>query len=105
VVPVSGLDDVEKRKLLILPGLELRSLGRPSLIKRWDHQFLFSPFCLLRKSTSTLLLRNPFLSPWIIFAAVTDVSPTDVTVFFLVATVPPLMMSVILTSAHGRPYP
>jgi hypothetical protein len=26
----AGLDDVEKRKLLTLPGLELRSLGRPA---------------------------------------------------------------------------
>jgi hypothetical protein len=29
VVPRAGLDDVEKRKLLISPGLELRPLGRP----------------------------------------------------------------------------
>jgi hypothetical protein len=28
VDPSAGLDDVEKRKLLTLPGLELRSLGR-----------------------------------------------------------------------------
>jgi hypothetical protein len=26
----AGLDDVEKRKFLILPGLELRHLGRPA---------------------------------------------------------------------------
>jgi hypothetical protein len=26
----SGLDDVEKRKFLTLPGLELRPLGRPA---------------------------------------------------------------------------
>jgi hypothetical protein len=26
----AGLDDLEKRKFLILPGLELRSLGRPA---------------------------------------------------------------------------
>jgi hypothetical protein len=30
MVPKAGLDDVEKRKFLTLPGLELRSLGRPS---------------------------------------------------------------------------
>jgi hypothetical protein len=30
VGPRAGLDDVEKRKLLILPGLELRPLGRPA---------------------------------------------------------------------------
>jgi hypothetical protein len=29
VDPRTGLDDVEKRKFLILPGLELRFLGRP----------------------------------------------------------------------------
>jgi hypothetical protein len=27
--PTAGLDDVEKRKFLILPGLELRCLGSP----------------------------------------------------------------------------
>jgi hypothetical protein len=26
----AGLDDVEKRKFLFLPGLELRPLGRPA---------------------------------------------------------------------------
>jgi hypothetical protein len=30
VDPRAGLDDVEKRKILTLPGLELRSLGRPA---------------------------------------------------------------------------
>jgi hypothetical protein len=30
VGPRTGLDDVEKRKLLTLPGLELRPLGRPA---------------------------------------------------------------------------
>jgi hypothetical protein len=29
VGPRAGLDDVEKRKFLTLPGLELRPLGRP----------------------------------------------------------------------------
>jgi hypothetical protein len=29
-VPRVGLDDVEKRKFLTLPGLELRPLGRPA---------------------------------------------------------------------------
>jgi hypothetical protein len=28
--PSAGLDDVERRKLLTLPGLELRPLGRPA---------------------------------------------------------------------------
>jgi hypothetical protein len=31
VDPRAGLDDVEKRKFLILQGLELRPLGRPAL--------------------------------------------------------------------------
>jgi hypothetical protein len=30
VSPRAGLDNVEKRKLLTLPGLELRPLGRPA---------------------------------------------------------------------------
>jgi hypothetical protein len=30
VDPGAGLEDVEKRKFLILPGLELRPLGRPA---------------------------------------------------------------------------
>jgi hypothetical protein len=30
VVPRAGLDDLEKRKFLTLPGLELRPLGRPA---------------------------------------------------------------------------
>jgi hypothetical protein len=30
VDPRAGLDDAEKRKFLILPGLELRLLGRPA---------------------------------------------------------------------------
>jgi hypothetical protein len=28
--PIAGLDDVEKRKFLSIPGLELRPLGRPA---------------------------------------------------------------------------
>jgi hypothetical protein len=31
VDPRAGLDDVEKREFLNLPGLKLRSLGRPGL--------------------------------------------------------------------------
>jgi hypothetical protein len=30
VDPIIGLDDVEKRKFLTLPGLEIRPLGRPA---------------------------------------------------------------------------
>jgi hypothetical protein len=33
VGPRAGLDDVEKRKFLTLPGLELRPLGRPPLCR------------------------------------------------------------------------
>jgi hypothetical protein len=33
VGPRAGLDDVEKRKLLTLPGLELRPLGHPARIQ------------------------------------------------------------------------
>jgi hypothetical protein len=33
VGPKAGLDDVEKRKFLTLPGLELRPLGRPARIQ------------------------------------------------------------------------
>jgi hypothetical protein len=31
VDPRAGLDDVEKRRFLTLPGLELRYLGRPAV--------------------------------------------------------------------------
>jgi hypothetical protein len=30
VDPITGLDDVKKRKFLTLPGLEIRSFGRPA---------------------------------------------------------------------------
>jgi hypothetical protein len=33
VDPRAGLDDVEERKFLTLPGLELRPLGRPARIQ------------------------------------------------------------------------
>jgi hypothetical protein len=35
VDPRAGLDDVEKRKLLALPGLELRTFGRPAVASRY----------------------------------------------------------------------
>jgi hypothetical protein len=31
----TGLDDVEKRKFLTLPGLKLRPLGRPAIASRY----------------------------------------------------------------------
>jgi hypothetical protein len=33
VNPTAGLDDVEKKKFLTVPGLELRPLGRPARIQ------------------------------------------------------------------------
>jgi hypothetical protein len=33
----AGLDDLEKRKFLTLPGLELRPLGRPDIFTRNVH--------------------------------------------------------------------
>jgi hypothetical protein len=36
VDPRAGLDDVEKRKFLTLPGLELRPLGRPARSLKTD---------------------------------------------------------------------
>jgi hypothetical protein len=35
VDPRAGLDDVEKRKFLTIPGLELRPLGRPAVASRY----------------------------------------------------------------------
>jgi hypothetical protein len=36
VDPRAGLDDVEKRKFLTLPELELRPLGRPTVANRYS---------------------------------------------------------------------
>jgi hypothetical protein len=36
VGPRTGLDDVEKRKFLILPGVELRPLGLPAHSQLYD---------------------------------------------------------------------
>jgi hypothetical protein len=36
VDPTTGLGDVEKRKILPLPGLELRLLGRPAYLNLLD---------------------------------------------------------------------
>jgi hypothetical protein len=40
VDPRAGLDDVEKRKFLTLPGLELRPLGSPVAVPTTLSQFL-----------------------------------------------------------------
>jgi hypothetical protein len=37
VKPRAGLDDLEKRKFLTLPGLELRPLSRPDRGRRYTH--------------------------------------------------------------------
>jgi hypothetical protein len=41
VGPRAGLDDVEKRKFLALPGLELRHLSRPPLASRYTEIYNF----------------------------------------------------------------
>jgi hypothetical protein len=41
VDPRVGLDEVEKRKFLILPGLELRPLGRPA--SRYSNYVILRP--------------------------------------------------------------
>jgi hypothetical protein len=42
VDPRAGLDDVEKRKFLTLPGLEPRSLGRPARSQSLHSLFLYA---------------------------------------------------------------
>jgi hypothetical protein len=44
VGPRAGLDDVEKRKFLTLPGLELRPLGRPVAITTALSRLALFPF-------------------------------------------------------------
>jgi hypothetical protein len=41
VIPVTGLEDVDRRQILSLPGLELRSLNRPA-----PNQSLFRALCV-----------------------------------------------------------
>jgi hypothetical protein len=43
VDPRAGLDDVEKRKFLTLPGLELRPLGRPAVASRYTDCAILAP--------------------------------------------------------------
>jgi hypothetical protein len=47
--PRTGLDDVESRKVLPLPGLELRPLGRPAS----SQSFMFSKLIRLHSSSCT----------------------------------------------------
>jgi hypothetical protein len=60
--PRADLDDVEKRKFLALPGLELRSLGRPARPVKILHSELncFDYLYLFKKLRSVLLKRNIF---------------------------------------------
>jgi hypothetical protein len=46
VEPRAGLDDVEKRKFLKVPGLELRPLGRPAR-KQSLYRLLYPGSCRL----------------------------------------------------------
>jgi hypothetical protein len=58
VGPRTTLDDVEKRKFFILPGLELRPLGRPG-----HSQSLYGlhyPGSLIRKHNMQLLILGVF---------------------------------------------
>jgi hypothetical protein len=43
VDPRTGLDDVEKRKFLNLPGLELQALGRPTRSQRYTDYSIVVP--------------------------------------------------------------
>jgi hypothetical protein len=44
VGPIAGLDDMEKRKFLTLPGLELRPLGRPARSQSSTDYPIMGPF-------------------------------------------------------------
>jgi hypothetical protein len=43
----AGLDDLEKRKFLILPGLELRPFGRPALASRFTDYAIPAPWTVV----------------------------------------------------------
>jgi hypothetical protein len=58
VEPRTGLNDMEKRKFLTLPGLEFRPLGRPA-----NSQSLYRlryPGSLPLKATNKIIYRNVF---------------------------------------------
>jgi hypothetical protein len=58
----AGLDDVDKRKFLALPGLELRPVGRParsqSLYKLFRRATLKKPNDILSKDTKRVHLKK-----------------------------------------------
>jgi hypothetical protein len=53
-----GLDDVEKRKLLTLQGLELGPLGRPARSHSLYRLRYPGPYCLNIKKNSVALVRK-----------------------------------------------
>jgi hypothetical protein len=46
--PRTGLDDVEKRRFLTVPGLELRPLGRPAVASRYTDYAIPAPGGVVR---------------------------------------------------------
>jgi hypothetical protein len=53
VDPRAGLDDVEKKKFLNLPGLELRPLVRPArIIEKTQHPYCWSRHCIEKTASS-----------------------------------------------------
>jgi hypothetical protein len=65
VDPRAGLDDLEKRKFLTLPGLELRPLGRPTLPVDIGEYSVSSPYCCGREKISRPLpgIETTFFGP------------------------------------------
>jgi hypothetical protein len=59
VGPRTGLDDVEKRKFFMLPGLEFRPLARPA--RSQSLYRLSYPGSLIELHVETLMVRGPNL--------------------------------------------
>jgi hypothetical protein len=62
----AGLDDLEKRKFLTLPGLELRPLGRPAVASRYTDYAIPAPIrvrtvYIMCKITNELTARCHFV--------------------------------------------
>jgi hypothetical protein len=57
VDPRAGLDDVDKRTFLLLPGLEPRLLGRPAVTSRYTDCAIRDSFTL-SLGVSTLVLNK-----------------------------------------------
>jgi hypothetical protein len=58
VGPRAGLDDVEKRKFLTLPGIELRRLGRPARNQSLDEMGVASSTHCREALTNIEVLRE-----------------------------------------------